>query len=194
MAIAMVIQRGVLPTPGHLMSMIPNSFYYERREFNLKQICQWASNKKFTHLIVLGEKEKKVHSMVVSHLPLGPTAMFKVSSIQLSKDVHNHGQSISSKPEIILNSFSTRLGHRVGRFLGSLYKHDPNFKAREVVTFHNQRDFIFVRHHRYIFDSGKVRLLVCVLSRSKSHSLHLLCSPLLPPESKTTGARSSFHP
>ena len=24
--------------------------------------------------------------------------------------------------------------------------------GRQVVTFHNQRDFIFVRHHRYIFD------------------------------------------
>jgi ribosome production factor 1 len=140
-----------------VMGMIPNSFYYERRDFNLKQITQWAANKKFTHLMVLGEKSKKVHSMIISHLPDGPTAMFKISNIQLSKDVHNHGSSITSKPEIILNSFSTRLGHRVGRFLGSLYKHEPNFKAREVVTFHNQRDFLFVRHHRYVFDSAKVR-------------------------------------
>jgi ribosome production factor 1 len=64
---------------------------------------------------------------------------------------------------MILNNFTTRLGHRVGRFLGSLYKHEPNFKGREVVTFHNQRDFIFVRHHRYIFqgevlDKTKARL------------------------------------
>ena len=29
------------------------------------------------------------------------------------------------------------------------------FDGRKVVTFHNQRDFIFVRHHRYIFDSAK---------------------------------------
>jgi len=40
----------------------------------------------------------------------------------------------------------------VGRFLGSLFPHAPQFEGRQVVTFHNQRDFIFVRHHRYIFD------------------------------------------
>ena len=27
----------------------------------------------------------------------------------------------------------------------------PQFEGRQVVTFHNQRDFIFVRHHRYIY-------------------------------------------
>jgi ribosome production factor 1 len=29
------------------------------------------------------------------------------------------------------------------------------FKGRRVVTFHNQRDFVFVRQHRYIFDTAK---------------------------------------
>ena len=28
---------------------------------------------------------------------------------------------------------------------------EPQFEGRQVVTFHNQRDFIFVRHHRYIY-------------------------------------------
>jgi ribosome production factor 1 len=27
----------------------------------------------------------------------------------------------------------------------------PEFEGRQAVTFHNQRDFIFVRHHRYIY-------------------------------------------
>ncbi|CAK9144769.1 unnamed protein product [Ilex paraguariensis] len=35
----------------------------------------------------------------------------------------------------------------------SLFPQDPNFRGRQVVTFHNQRDFIFFRHHRYIFES-----------------------------------------
>ena len=60
--------------------------------------------------------------------------------------------------KIILNNFTTRLGHRVGRFLGSLFPHDPEFVGRKVVTFHNQRDFIFVRHHRYIFEEDKRNL------------------------------------
>jgi len=70
-----------------------------------------------------------------------------------------HGRTTSHQPEVILNNFNTRLGHRVGRMLGSLLHQVPNFKGRRVVTFHNQRDFIFFRHHRYIFESKeKARL------------------------------------
>ena len=44
--------------------------------------------------------------------------------------------------------------------LGCLVPHDPQFRGRQVVTLHNQRDFIFFRHHRYIFEEkgeGKKR-------------------------------------
>jgi len=30
----------------------------------------------------------------------------------------------------------------------------PEFKGRQVVTLHNQRDFIFFRRHRYVFKDG----------------------------------------
>ena len=53
-----------------------------------------------------------------------------------------------------MNNFNTRIGRRIGRFFTSLFPQQPEFKGRRVVTFHNQRDFIFFRHHRYIFDKG----------------------------------------
>ena len=34
--------------------------------------------------------------------------------------------------------------------LAALFPYDPEFKGRRVVTFHNQRDFIFFRHHRSV--------------------------------------------
>lgn len=51
-------------------------------------------------------------------------------------------------PEVILNNFTTRLGHSIGRLLAALFPHDPQFVGRQVATFHNQRDFIFFRFHR----------------------------------------------
>ena len=52
------------------------------------------------------------------------------------------------------------LGRRVARFFASLFPQEPEFKGRRVCTFHNQRDFIFFRHHRYIFgeEGEKVNL------------------------------------
>lgn len=57
-------------------------------------------------------------------------------------------------PELILNNFDSKVGVRVGRLLASLFPQNPEFKGRRIVTFHNQRDFIFFRHHRYIFTEG----------------------------------------
>lgn len=36
------------------------------------------------------------------------------------------------------------------RLIQSLFPQDPHFRGRRVVTFHNQRDFVFFRHHRYV--------------------------------------------
>lgn len=93
--------------------------------------------------------------MVISKLPAGPTAFFKISNVVLRNKIQNYGKRTSHQPELILNNFDTRLGHRVGRFLGSLFPHAPQLQGRQVVTFHNQRDYIFVRQHRYVFDTEK---------------------------------------
>ena len=164
-----------------LMRFFPKLYYYPRRSYSIKDICTYATNREFTHLIVLSEKSKTCNGMIISHLrpsaaasggagvsddgengdaekvPLkaGPTAFFKVSNVRLSDDIPDHGSASSHVPELVLNGFSTRLGHRAGRFLGSLFPHNAQFRGRQVATFHNQRDFIFVRHHRYVFEEGR---------------------------------------
>ena len=100
----------LFPFIGDLMSLFPNSFYYPRQGRELEDICRIASNKDFTHLIVLGEKKKKCNKMIISKLPQGPTAYFKLSSLVTSEDIPNHGRPTSHTPELILNHFNTRLG------------------------------------------------------------------------------------
>lgn len=53
-------------------------------------------------------------------------------------------------PEVILNNFTTRLGHSIGRMFAALFPQNPQFLGRQVATFHNQRDFIFFRFHRWV--------------------------------------------
>jgi len=154
---------------GDLMRFLPQLYYYPRKSYSVKDICEFAVKRNFTHLIVLSEKSKVCNGMIISHLRrtgaaaagdedakcAGPTAFFKVSNVITSSNVPNHGSATSHIPELVLNGFGTRLGHRVGRFLGSLFPHNAQFQGRQVATFHNQRDYIFVRHHRYIFEAGK---------------------------------------
>ena len=94
--------------------------------------------------------------MIVSHLVNGPTALFKVMSFVPHEDIKGVGEVTAHNPELILNNFTTRLGRRFGRFFGSMYPcrtciadvflsiAQPQFDGRRVVTFHNQRDYIFV--------------------------------------------------
>jgi len=100
---------------------------------------------------VINEDHKKPTALLVSHLPEGPTAHFKLSGVTYAKGIRGHGRASTHYPEVIANRFHTRLGQRVGRMLTALFPQQPNFTGRSVVTFHNQRDFIFVRRHRYIF-------------------------------------------
>lgn len=158
-----------------LIGWIPNSYYYPRKTYSVKEICKFATNKRFTHLLVLSEKEKKCNGMIISHLgagkkinddsdttatadienKAGPTAFFKISNFFPSNSIPGHGRNTNHIPELNLNGFGTRLGHRVGRLVGSLFPHNAQFRGRQVVTFHNQRDYIFARYHRYVFQEGK---------------------------------------
>lgn len=143
-----------------LQRLIPALHFYPRKHYSLKEICSFAQNRDFTHLMVLGENSKHCNGMTISHLGsgdglVGPTAFFKVSNVVTSQNIPNHGASTKHIPELNLHGFGTRLGHRIGRLLGSLFPHDAEFVGRQVATFHNQRDYIFVRHHRYIFEEKK---------------------------------------
>ncbi|KAF8586383.1 Brix-domain-containing protein [Ramaria rubella] len=98
-------------------------------------------------------RRKKMQSLLYIHLPSGPTAYFKLSSIQLTKEIYGHARATAHAPELVLNNFVTRLGHTVGRMFQTLFPLLPEFQGRQVVTLHNQRDFLFFRRHRYAFRS-----------------------------------------
>ena len=88
--------------------------------------------------------------------PKRPHTFCKVSNVIPSTDVPNNGSATSHIPELNLHGFTTRLGDRAGRFLGCLFPHNTQFQGRQAATFYNQRDFIFVRYYRYVFEEGRV--------------------------------------
>ncbi|KMZ71598.1 Ribosome production factor [Zostera marina] len=137
---------------SELLTIVPNAQYKKRGTYELKKIIEGAKKRDFTSIIVVHCRRREPDALLIIGLPFGPTAHFKLSSLVLRKDIKNHGNPSGHKPELILNNFTTTLGHRVGRLLQSIFPQDPEFRGRRVVTFHNQRDFIFFRHHRYKFD------------------------------------------
>jgi len=98
-----------------LMRLIPQLFYYPRKSFSVKEICEYAKQKDFTHIMVLSEKQKVCNGMIISHLRSnasihsggggegGPTAFFKVSNVVPSTDIPHHGSATNHVPELVLN-------------------------------------------------------------------------------------------
>ncbi|CAB1453114.1 unnamed protein product [Pleuronectes platessa] len=139
-----------------LATVIPNAHVYYRRGLALKRVIPQCVARNFTYLMVVNEDRKMPNGLVLCHLPDGPTAHFKVSSVRLRKEIKRRGKDPTEhSPEVILNNFSTRLGHSIGRLFAALFPQDPQFIGRQAATFHNQRDFIFFRFHRYIFKNEK---------------------------------------
>lgn len=139
-----------------LVEIIPNTTFVKRkRQYSMKDMAKYCTHREFTHLIVINEDKKEVNGMTLIHLPEGPTFYFSINSFVKRKQITGHGSPTDHIPELILNNFTTRLGKTVARLFHSLFPHRPEFQGRQVITLHNQRDYIFFRMHRYIFQENK---------------------------------------
>eukprot|EP01133_Synstelium_polycarpum_P013218 gene13218-15529_t len=134
--------------------ILPDAEYFPRKKFDMKEIVKFCTNREYTDLIVVNEDKGEINGLIVCHLPNGPTAHFKVTSVTMPDKIPGGGDMTSHKAELIVNNFTTRLGHTIGRMFASMFPQDPNFKGRRVCTVHNQRDFIFFRQHRYMFEAN----------------------------------------
>lgn len=134
-----------------IKNVLPNSYFYYRKKFDIGTIMNRAIDKGFTDIIVITEQLKRPYKLLLIHLPNGPSLEFKIFNVQYQREIEGHGTSAGHNPELLFKNFNTNLGFRLSRVLNSLFPRDEELKGRELVTFHNQRDYIFFRYYRYIF-------------------------------------------
>eukprot|EP01012_Entosiphon_sulcatum_P045858 TRINITY_DN6133_c0_g1_i1.p2 TRINITY_DN6133_c0_g1~~TRINITY_DN6133_c0_g1_i1.p2 ORF type:complete len:307 (+),score=84.52 TRINITY_DN6133_c0_g1_i1:132-1052(+) len=131
---------------------------YDRRSYRIRDIAQYAIKAGFTDLLIVQEMHRQPYLLIASHLPVGPTAVFRISSYVPRKKMEKlfktpPAPASDHNPELNFKNFTTRLGLRVQRLLHALFPAAPEYEGRAIATFHNQRDFLFFRLHRYIFES-----------------------------------------
>ncbi|KAG8532211.1 uncharacterized protein KY384_003852 [Bacidia gigantensis] len=136
---------------------IPRSAHRYSHKFSVKEISSFASNRNYTAVIVLKEDQKKPTGLTVVHLPQGPTFHFSISNWLEGKKLPGHGQPTQHIPELILNNFRTPLGLLTGHLFRTLFPSQSELQGRQVITLHNQRDYIFLRRHRYGFREKRER-------------------------------------
>lgn len=140
-----------------LTTLFPHSVYIPRsahrysHKFSVREICSFASNRSYTAVMVLKEDQKKPTGLAFVHLPHGPTFHFSLSNWVEGKKLPGHGNPTDHTPELILNNFRTPLGLLTAHLFRTMFPPQPELQGRQVVTLHNQRDYIFLRRHRYVF-------------------------------------------
>ncbi|KAL4790027.1 anticodon-binding protein [Aspergillus venezuelensis] len=140
-----------------LTQLFPNSVYIRRtahahaHKFSIREIAGFATNREYTTLVILQEDQKKPAGLDIVHLPKGPMFHFSISNWVEGKRIPGHGNPTEHWPELILNNFRTPLGLLTAHLFRTLFPPQPDIEGRQVVTLHNQRDYIFVRRHRYVF-------------------------------------------
>ncbi|KAJ9151871.1 Class II aaRS ABD-like protein [Pleurostoma richardsiae] len=139
-----------------LQSIFPGSEYIRRsahrhsHNYSVREICKFASNRGYNVVLVLREDQKKPTGLTVVHLPSGPSLTYSISSWLEGKRIPGHARPQDYWPELLLNNFKTSLGLLSAASFFRLFPPQPDVAGRQVVTLHNQRDYIFFRRHRYV--------------------------------------------
>ncbi|PHH80168.1 hypothetical protein CDD82_1938 [Ophiocordyceps australis] len=140
-----------------ISTLFPNSTYVPRSghryayRYSLREICKFATKRNYTAVLLIKEDLKKPAGLSIVHLPSGPTCHFSITNYLEGKKLPGHGNPTNHYPELLLNNFKTPLGLLTAKLFQSLFPPKPEIQGRQVVTMHNQRDYIFVRRHRYVF-------------------------------------------
>ena len=140
-----------------LTTLFPHSTYIPRSshkygyKFSVREIASFAHNRNYTSVIILKEDRKRPTGLSIVHLPHGPMFHFSISNWIEGRKLPGHGNPTGHAPELILNNFRTPLGLLTAHLFRTLFPPVPELQGRQVVTLHNQRDYIFLRRHRYVF-------------------------------------------
>eukprot|EP00659_Diplonema_papillatum_P010395 gene10395-16011_t len=126
-----LITTGTSPCPRtrsfipDLLSLFPNSQYFPRQAYTVKQITQYAVNRGFTDVMIVGDsgggQKQRPYSLIVTHLPQGPSHWYRISSVVLHDEIKGAAERSEHYPQLILKGFGTRLGKRIRRQLDSMF-------------------------------------------------------------------------
>ncbi|EHY66394.1 U3 small nucleolar ribonucleoprotein IMP4 [Nematocida ausubeli] len=138
-----------------LKNILPNAEKLNRGKHMIQELVQSAIKKNHTDLIMVNENRGVPSSLIISHLPHGPTTYFSIHHPNIDTE-----EPISTAiPAVIFDNFTTPLGMRVKRILSSLFPQLPGSeKPKRMISFINREDSILFTQFKSTFQKGEVTL------------------------------------
>ncbi|XP_035740351.1 U3 small nucleolar ribonucleoprotein protein IMP4-like [Vespa mandarinia] len=137
-----------------LRLILPNSQRMNRGNYEMKQLIHACRANDVTDFVIVHEHRGIPDTLVICHLPYGPTAYFTISDVIMRHDIPEIGTMSEEYPHLIFHNFKTKLANRIMSILKYLFP-VPKEDSKRVITFANHDDYICFRHHTYKKVNGK---------------------------------------
>ncbi|KAF7385850.1 hypothetical protein V1477_004043 [Vespula maculifrons] len=137
-----------------LRLILPNSQRMNRGNYEMKQLIHACRANDVTDFVIVHEHRGIPDTLVICHLPYGPTAYFTISDVIMRHDIPEIGTMSEEYPHLIFHNFKTKLANRIMSILKYLFP-VPKEESKRVITFANHDDYICFRHHTYKKVNGK---------------------------------------
>ncbi|KAK8804986.1 u3 small nucleolar ribonucleoprotein [Blastocystis sp. subtype 4] len=134
--------------------IIPNSQRINRGASKLDELVKACRANNYTDLVIVNEHRGEPTTLIVCHLPYGPTAFFNITNTVMRHDIENVGTMSEAYPHLIFSNMTSKLGERLTNVLKHLFP-VPRPDSKRIMTFANQGDFISFRHHTYTKEDHK---------------------------------------
>lgn len=142
-----------------LRHIFPNSQRLNRGNYSFKALVEACKANAVTDFILVEETRGIPDSLIVSHLPFGPTARFHLSDTVMRHDIPEIAAMPEEFPHLAFYNFKTKLGHRVTSILKHLFP-VPKEENKRLISFLNYDDWILFRNHtHYTDEKGEMQLI-----------------------------------
>lgn len=131
-----------------LRLIFPNAQQMNRGNYQINTLMQACRSNSVTDFIIVHEHRGIPDSLIVCHLPFGPTAFFNISDVVMRHDIPDIGPMSEQKPHLIFSNFKSPIALRTVNILKHLFP-VPKEKSERIITFVNNDDRIVFRHHQY---------------------------------------------
>ena len=139
-----------------LICLFPYSIYLKRKRYKLRQILSYLRIKKIKNLVILTDNFEKTIQLWHIDLDNNFVASYDMLSIILKNNIEKCGKVSTHKPELLFENFNCKISWVLGTMFKRFFKDLPDFKGRQILSFHKRKSFLFIRFYRYIFSkTGK---------------------------------------
>ena len=101
--------------------IFPNAQRLNRGNYEMKQLVAACRANNVTDFILVHEHRGNPDTLIISHLPYGPTATFSLTNVVMRHDIPNIGTMSEQFPHLIFQNFKSKLGNRVTNILKYLF-------------------------------------------------------------------------